>query len=271
MKRSYFAIMSLMASLYVGPVLAAGPSAWEDIMSSKQFKVCVTQYPPNSFKDEKGKWAGFSVDMAQDLGKSMNVGVDLVETNWKNVVLDVQSGRCHVILGLSGTPERALAMDFAGPIYSTIFSMAPRRGASLPGSTWTDVNKPELKFSVVMGTAQEMVLDRYAPQATKIALSSVDEAVLAVQAGRADAYMGAVFDLLAAKGKGPVLGDMVVPKPQYSIPSYAGIRYDDGRLAKYIQRWGDYNRSMGKTTGWIVKALEATGIKKADIPTDLDF
>lgn len=266
-------ILAFLAAMSLATAAnAQGASVWQQIMGSKQLKACVTQYPPNSFKDPAGNWNGFVPAMAKDLADTMGVGLELVETTWKTVVIDVQSGRCHVILGLTATPERALAMDFAGPIYSTIFSVAPGRNVGDVPSTWEELNRSETRISVLMGTSQEQVLNRYVPKATKVALQTVDDAVLAVQSGRADFYMGALFDILAAKGRGPVLGDMIVPTPQYSTPSFAGVRYDgDGRLVKFIQRWAEYRRFMGNTTGWIVDAVVATGSKREDIPPGVNF
>lgn len=262
----------LLASVGIAGSAQAASSVWEEINSSKTLKACVTQYSPNSFKDLSGNWKGFVPAMAADLAKTMGVKLELVETTWKTVVLDVQSSRCHVILGLTATPERALAMDFAGPIYSTIFSYAPRRGLANPPKTWEELSKPENKVSVLMGTSQEQVLMRYAPKASRTSLQSVEDAVLAVQSNRVDFYMGAFFDILAAKAKGPALGEIVVPTPQYATPSYAGVRYDsDGRFVKFLQRWAENARFMGKTKGWIVDAVVAAGAKESDIPAGIEF
>lgn len=263
----------LLSTAVAGSAQAAPTgSVWDDIMNAKTLKACVTQYSPNSFKDTSGNWKGFVPAMAADLASTMGVKLELVETTWKTVVIDVQSGRCQVILGLTATPERALALDFAGPIYSTIFSYAAKRSLSNVPKTWNDLNKPENKISVLMGTSQEQVLKRYAPNAAITSLQSVEDAVLAVQSNRVDFYMGAFFDILAAKAKGPALGDIVVPTPQYSTPSYAGVRYDaDGRLVKFIQRWAEYSRFMGRTKGWITDAVVEAGAKASDIPPGIDF
>lgn len=272
MKGTFAAILAAAIAISSAGPAAASDSVWNQIMQEKKLKACVTQYPPNSFKDTSGNWNGFVPSMAKDLAETMGVDLELVETTWRTVVLDIQSDRCHVILGATATPERALAIDFAGPIYSTIFSLAAGRGVTDAPQTWEGLNKPENRISVLMGTSQEQVLNRYLPNATKIALQTVDDAVLAVQTGRADYYMGALFDILAAKGKGPVLGDMIIPQPQYSTPSYAGVRYDDdGKLVKFIGRWAEYRRFMGNTTDWIIDAVVATGSKREDIPSGVNF
>jgi polar amino acid transport system substrate-binding protein len=271
MKKSVVALLAV-AGLALSGAAAHAESTWAKIMKEKKLKACVTQLPPNSFKDPSGTWHGFVPLMAKDLAASMGVEHELVETTWKTVVVDVQSGRCDVILGLTATPERALALDFAGPLYSTIFSLAPKMGRDAGGDTWEALNKPENRISVVMGTAQEQVLNRYLPKTSKVPLTTAGDAVLAVQTGRADFYMGALFDILAAKGKGPVLGAMVIPKPEYATPSYAGIRFDDdNRFAKFIQRWADYRRAMGNMDEWIIEALVSTGSKREDIPPGVKF
>src|SRR5690554_2415881 len=76
-------------------------SLWQEIISSKTLKACVTHYAPNSFKNSEGQWRGFSVLMAEDAARAMNVNLELVESSWKTIILDIQSSRCNVVFGLA--------------------------------------------------------------------------------------------------------------------------------------------------------------------------
>ena len=92
--------------------------------------------PPASFlhtsliprRTPAGNWSGFAVEMAKDVAKSLHVDLEYVETSFKTVVLDLQSGKCQVFFGFNATPERALAIDFAGPLYTLGFRRARPAG-----------------------------------------------------------------------------------------------------------------------------------------------
>jgi ABC-type amino acid transport substrate-binding protein len=67
--------------------------AWNEIMAAKKLTACVVpSYQPYSAKDASGTWSGFAVEMAKDVAKSLHVDLEYVETSFKTVVLDIQSG-----------------------------------------------------------------------------------------------------------------------------------------------------------------------------------
>jgi hypothetical protein len=59
--------------------------------------------------------------------------------------------------------------------------------------------------------------------------------------------------------------------PQYALPSYAGVRLDDGRFQKFLQRWTEYNKANGNINFWLTGAMDSIGIKASDIPPDVQF
>ena len=58
----------------------------------------------------------------------------------------------------------------------------------LEAKTWADVNKPEVKIAVDVGSANETVARRFAPNATIKSLKSRDEVMLEMSSGRVDAW-----------------------------------------------------------------------------------
>lgn len=251
---------------------AQDASAWQSIMASKTLKVCMPVFPPNAYKDRAGQWQGFSASMAKDVAKTMHVNLEWVETTLKTQVIDLQSGRCDVIFGLVITPERAMAMDFAAPLYYPLMAMASRRGYSLPGKDWASINKPDARTSVVLGNAAEARLNRGAPLSTKVPLGTVNEAVLALQSGRADIYVGNIFEVLAVQAKAPVFQDISIIEDAKPAPSFAGIRYDsDGRFARFLANWAAYARNSGEMQDWVAQALVDTGVDRKLIPSGIAF
>ena len=249
----------------------AADSNWEQIKSTGKLRVGVLPYPPNSFIDTKtNKWEGFVVDMAQDIGKVMGVTVEYVETSFGNAALDLQSNKMDLMFGLQATPLRAMAIDFAGPVYELSYSTI--NGKNFKGRTWEDYNNPNVKIAVKTGSSSALAVRMYAPKAQRLELRELSDAILSVQGGQADALGDMAIASLVAKVRNPQLGDLVQPTPVRGLPSYAGMRFDtDRRFRDFIHRWAEFNRLSGNVTGWMKKALIATGMTEADIPADMQF
>ena len=260
-------------SLTAGAARAQTPSAWDEIMANKKLVACVIPaYQPYSYKDPSGQWKGFSVDMVSDIAKALHIDIAYRESNLKTLVLDLQADKCQVFIAFNATPERALAIDFAGPIYTLGFLFVGRKGWHPPGNKWTDFNSPDIRVCYTVGNSSEQQLKRLAPKSTQIQLQESTDCILALISNRADAYLDGVMGALGAKQKSADLGDVIVPTPSFALPSYAGLRIDsDGRLDKFIQRWAEYNRANGNITEWLMKNMEAVGISRAIIPPDIQF
>jgi len=261
--RCFMVLITVAAALLSTVAYAADmPSVWNDIMARKELAICVIpSYQPYAWQDSTGKWQGFAPEMGRDAAKSLHVEPAFVETTQATIVLDLQSNKCHTYFAFNATPERALAIDFAGPIYTLGFIFIDWKGWKPPGTRWTDFNDPQIRICYVIGASQEQQLKRFDPKATLIGLAKVDDCLLAVQSGRADTYLAATLDGLVTKQKNPQLGDLVFPQPPNALPSYAGIRIDsDGRFQKFMQRWAEYNRANGNVAQWLIGALAKYGV-----------
>ncbi len=270
--RHLLAIVAVLA-LACGAATAAEPSsAWNDIMSSKKLVTCVVPaYQPYSWKDKDGNWQGFAVVMAKDVAKDLHVTPEFVETSFATVVLDLQSGKCQDFFGFNATPERALAIDFAGPLYTLGFGALDRKGWTAPGDSWADLNNPAIRVCYALGNSSEQQIKRFAPKATLVALAKADDCVLALMSGRVDRYIDGIMASLGALQKNPQLAPVHMMTPSYALPSYAGMRIDDGRLQKFLQRWSEYNRANGNITAWLTAAMASIGIDPSKIPPGVEF
>jgi polar amino acid transport system substrate-binding protein len=264
--------ITLLGLIHASSARAQSASAWNDIQSGRKLVVCVVPaYQPYSWKDPNGTWYGFAVEMAKDVAKSLRAEAEYVETSFKTVVLDLQSGKCHAFFGFNATPERALAIDFAGPLYTLGFGALDRPGFAPKGDRWSDLNDPSIRVCHSVGNSSEQQIKRFAPNATKVALPQADDCVLALLSGRVDRYVDGIMGILGAKAKNASLGDVHLMTPQYALPSYAGVRLDDGRFQKYLQKWSEYNKANGNINYWLTSSMESIGIKPDQIPPEVTF
>lgn len=262
------------ATALVTPASAqqATSSTFDRIRSTKKLRVAgIVGTEPYYHKDiATGEWTGFCMSMARDLAKSMEAEVEISETTWGNAVLDLQSNKIDIMFGLSPTPSRALVVEFTRPIMQNTFTIIAKSG--LEPKSWEELNKPEIRIAVDIGSTHDLFARRFLPKATLVALKTPDDATLAVQAGRADAVIQVAMLSLVTVKKNPNVGKIVVPGPIIRQPTCAGVRAEDSpRFRTFVDNWLEYNRSSGVITDWITSSLALVGVQKQDIPADIQF
>ena len=216
------------------------------------------------------EWTGFCVSMGKDLAKSLEAEVEISETTWGNAVLDLQSNKIDIMFGLSPTPSRALVVEFTRPIMNNTFTVICRKG--FEPKVWTDLNKPEVRVAVDIGSTHDLFARRVLPKCTLVALKTPDEATLAVQSGRADCVIQVIMLSMVTVKKNPQVGTLIVPNPIMQQPTCAGVRVDaDQRFKNFVDNWLEYSRSLQAIRGWITDSLALVGIQPEDVPAGVQF
>jgi polar amino acid transport system substrate-binding protein len=218
-----------------------------------------------------GQWSGTCIDMANDIAKVFDGKVDYVESTYGNSVLDLQAGKIDLAFALNPTPLRALVIGFSHAFYLHGFGMVGKKG--FKASTWAELDKPEVKVAVDIGSVHELSARRFASHATIIALKSRDDCILAVQSGRADCVILAVNLGLTAVKKNPELGEFqMLHGPRVQLPTCMGIRMEaDRRWQDFLDAWVDFNRGTQQIREWLYAGLAINGVKPEDIPADVEL
>ncbi len=175
MKR--LALAAAMALLAAGQAYAENPL---NLKNEKELRVLINPiYPPMEFVNQKsGVLDGFDVDLANAIGKKLDLEVLFVNSAFAEMPSSLQTGRGDVIIsGMSDTVKRQETMDFVdyvttGPILFTTKANAEKykaptdlcgkkvagsRSTTFPDNvkTWSEANcvakgKPAIAFE---GTA----------------------------------------------------------------------------------------------------------------------
>jgi polar amino acid transport system substrate-binding protein len=218
-----------------------------------------------------GQWSGACIDMANDIAGKLGAKVETLESTWGNQILDLQGDKVDLAFAVNPTPERALVIDFSTPILVHSFTVITKKGFAKPQS-WTELNKPEVKIAVDIGSTHELIARRYCPKATILGFRNRDEAILAVATGRADCNVSLAVLAVSTLKKNPTLGELAIPRPLLTLPTNLGIRAEaDRRYKDFLGAWADYNRSLGQTREWMLKGFEAVGLSAEDIPGEVQF
>ncbi len=218
-----------------------------------------------------GQWSGACVEMANDIAAKLSAKVETVESTWGNQILDLQGDKVDLAFAVNPTPERALVINFSTPILIHSFTVITKKGFAKP-QTWADINKPEVKIAIDIGSTHDTIARRYCPKATILGFKNRDEAILAVATGRADCNVSLAVLAVSTLKKNPNLGDLAIPRPLLTLSTNMGIRAENDRRYKdFLSAWADYNRSLGQTREWMLKGFEAVGLSPDDIPAEVQF
>ena len=218
-----------------------------------------------------GAWGGAAIEMARDIAKVFDAKLEYVESTYGNSVLDLQANKIDLGFALNPTPQRALAIGFTRPMIIHPFGCLAKHG--FDPKTWDDLDKPDIRIAVDLGSLHETAARRFAPHAQITAFKTRDECTLALQAGRVDAHVQAAILGLSTIGKNPSMGPYhLLTGPLVALPSALGIRREaDTRLADVLNAWLDFNRGIGQIREWLLAGLALVGVQRDQIPPQLTF
>jgi polar amino acid transport system substrate-binding protein len=161
-------------------------------------------------------------------------------------------------------------VDFTNPLFYDTLAIVARKG--FVAKSWVELNLPESLVAVDIGSSREAAARRFTGNAAIIGFKNRDEAILAVESGRADCLLATVFLALIALKKNSQLGELIVPTPRLRAVVCPALPYDDDRRFRgVVNSWCEDNRSSGQIREWIVKALGKLGIDPGEIPADVSF
>lgn len=246
----------------------AGESTLDRVRSTKRLRISAIVGAEPYFRKNlaDGSWNGVAIEMAASIARPLEATVEYVESTYANSILDLRAGRTDLAFSLNPTPERALSIAFSHPYYMHPYALLARDG--FRAASWADLNRPEMRLCASNGTLPDTLVRRYAPRAQVVVTRTIDEGVLAVQTGRADAIITAVLQALSIKIKNRQFSTIIIPEqPRIALPTCLGVRQENNlRWLDYLNAWVDFNAASGQVMDWIVAELGRGGITRDQIP-----
>ena len=176
-------VVALISSIFVAS--SAYADRLDDIEKRGQIKIAVfDSNPPFGYIDEKtNQIVGLDVDYANEIGKALNVKVELVPTNPANRIPLLTSQKADLIVAnFTVTEERAKAVDFSVPYFATGQKFVAKKGVL---KTADDLNN--LRIGADKGTVMEITLREKYPTAKVISYDDTPFAFAALRNGLVNA------------------------------------------------------------------------------------
>ena len=268
----------MLAAGVLGAGMARGVAAQgaegtlDRVKRTKTMRVGVVNgQQPYCYKDlATGEWAGFMVDVAKDFAAGLGASIAPVESTWGNAALDVQADKVDIFFGLAPTPQRALVVDFSKPLYENAFALIARPGFDPKG--WADLDHPDIRVALELGTVYDQNVGRLCPNAGIIRTKTNNDAVLTLQAGRADCQILVVILALTTLARNRAVGHLVVPEPVFASSTSAMMaKQPDQAWRDTVDEWITRRRSAGELRRVLVANLAKLGVAEADVPSQLLF
>jgi len=268
------AALAAPAGFFIGSARAQGTeSTFDRVTRTKVLRIAALPgEAPYFFRDiVSGEWGGAAIEMAKSIAVVWDAKLEYVESTYGNSVLDLQTNKVDIAFALNPTPQRALSIGFTQPMIIHPFGCVARKGFS--PVTWGDIDKPEVRVAVDLGSLHEVTARRFAPKSAITAYKTRDDAILALQSGREDVDILAAMLGITALAKNPGLGSYrILTNPVVALPSSIGVRREpDTRFREVVNAWIDMNRGTGQIREWMIQGILKSGAKPEDIPPELTF
>ena len=135
-----------MKNLVVSLLLLSSVSYGECLLS-----VRVSDFKPQYYQDEKGRWRGVAVELTQALFKEANCRIKFVKTPWKRGLHLLEYGGIDVVLNMSFTKEREVFTHFIGPMLDETQVMTVKKNSDYIITSLDDIKNLPKRIGIQRG------------------------------------------------------------------------------------------------------------------------
>lgn len=238
----------------------------QKVKQTGELRIGVASGDPWYYRDPvSGQWSGVGVLVGEQIAKNLGVKMVPVETTWGNSVAGLQSGQIDVMFVLDATEERKRAIDFpTTPLLWYAQGILAKEG--LVAKNWEDLNKPNVRVGVALGTATDRDLTKRLPSAKIERFTNTDETVAAFNAGRVDA-IGFYHSVLVIAYSKIKKGSVQIPQPVVAIPTSAGVRREqDPSFRDMLDEQFKKMYASGQTQALYAQYLKTKGLDPDKLP-----
>lgn len=222
--------------------------------TKKEFVVGFTDYPPLGFKDEKGNYSGFDIDLALEVFERLDIPVSFQYINWDAKTLELNSGNIDAIWnGFTITPQRLEEVLFTESyLDNSIVVIVKNENTTI--NSLSDLSGKYI--AVESESSGQHALEDDLALLDSINLNrftSINEALLDLNAGNSDAVVAdeiyARYMIQQSNQKFKIVENISLSSEEYAI----GLRKDDEEMKTKINNTLKEIKSDGTATDLSLK------------------
>jgi len=237
--------LTLLLAFIVQPASAASDaqkelaanSTIEKILRSGKLRVGMSTFIPWAMQSKTGEWVGFEIDVAKRLAKDMGVEVEFVPTKWEGLIPSLLTGKFDlVIAGMTGTPQRALKINFTQPYDYTGTQICINKKFADQVKMPMDLNDSQFTVLSRVGVTAAETAKRLLPKAEKRLFSDNGSMVQELLNGNATAIIQSLPEPAQLVAKNPETLALL-PGTLTKEPISMGVRKGDPDTLAYLNNW----------------------------------
>jgi ABC-type amino acid transport substrate-binding protein len=218
-------------------------SALARVKKEGKLKVGYGQTLPWVHKDAKtGNLAGIYYDVAEALAKELEVKAEYQEVSWADATIGLRKGDFDLFgSSLMYTVPRALVVNFTAPLWHKGHLAVCHKDNAGRFKSAADFNRPDITFSINLGTREEHVLKVLFPKAKIVTTSGqIFLAAEPVRAKKADLWVTGDLDAIIFGKKNSSWAHVIDPaRPFGKGANTWAIRYGDPAWKFFLDMWVD--------------------------------
>lgn len=201
--------------------------------------------PPYNVVSREGKLIGMDVDIAELLGRQLDVQVELVQMNFSELLPALESGKVDLVIsGMTATLQRNMRAAFVGPYHVTGKSILAR-SETIAALGSNDLNREDLRIAALKGSTSADFVSRVAPDAQLVATDTYDDAIDQLLANKAELFVADASIIMLSIMRWPDAGLTAAQRPLTIEPIGIAVPASDPLLLNLVENY--------------MKALEASG------------
>lgn len=232
-----------IVGLAIGLAGPAHADKFADVLSKGVIRIGIpADLPPFGFQSASREPEGFDIDLAQMVGKSLGVKVELVPLTGANRIPYLLTDKVDITVSLMGlTPERAKQIWFSAPYAST--SLAVFGPKNLPVHSAADLKN--YKVAAGKGNTEETALTEMNPQADIMRMENDSAAAAAYLSGQAQLFACSSFVAveLAKKNPNKEFDLKFVIRPS---PGHMGVKMGEANMLQWLNSFIFFNKINGE-------------------------
>ena len=205
-----------------------------------------------------GDLRGVAVDLARELGKRVDITVELVAFESAGKMFDAVKAGAWDVAFLAIDPGRADQIDFTAPYIEIEGTYLVPAGSPL--HVIGDVDRERVRIGISSGSAYDLFLSRSIQHAELIRAPDPNGAFELILSGKVDVLAGVRQHLVANVEKLP--GSRVLDGRFMAIQQALGIPKGRDAGAKYLREFIE----DVKTSGLVARAIDKAGVRGVSVP-----